>query len=107
MKRTTIFVDEAVEHDLKAIAGRRRRPVAALVREALAEYVTHEKRANRTSLSFVAAGASGHTDTADRHEEILWQDAAPGTEETGAGNSPRRTPRNKGIRGPRHGSRSR
>lgn len=76
MKRTTIFVDEALEQDLKAIAGNRRQPVASLVREALAEYVTREKRASRTTLSFVAAGASGHADTADRHEELLWQETA-------------------------------
>ena len=74
MKRTTIFVDEAIEHDLKAIAARRSRPVASLVREALAEYVMSEKSAGQTRLSFVGAGASGHVDTADRHEEILWQD---------------------------------
>jgi predicted transcriptional regulator len=73
MKRTTIFVDEALEHDLRAIAGRRGQPVALLVREALAEYVAGEKRGRRTTLSFVAAGASGHADTADRHEEILWR----------------------------------
>jgi hypothetical protein len=71
MKRTTIFVDEALEHDLKAIAGRRGHPVASLVREALAGYVAAEKRGRRTALGFVAAGASGHTDTADRHDEIL------------------------------------
>jgi predicted transcriptional regulator len=74
MKRTTIFVDEAVEHDLKTIAARRCRPVASLVREALAEYVMSEKSAGPTHLSFVGAGASGHVDTADRHEEILWED---------------------------------
>ena len=73
MKRTTIFVDEALEHDLKAIAGRRGQPVAALVREALAEYVAGDKRGRRTTLSFVAAGASGHADTADRLDDALWR----------------------------------
>jgi predicted transcriptional regulator len=71
MKRTTIFVDEALEHDLRAIAGRRGQPVASLVREALAEFVTAEKRGRRTTLGFVATGASGQTDTSDRREEIL------------------------------------
>jgi predicted transcriptional regulator len=72
MKRTTIFVDEALEHDLKAIAGRRGQPVATVVREALAQYVASDKRGRRTNLSFVAAGASGHADTAERHDEALW-----------------------------------
>jgi predicted transcriptional regulator len=73
MKRTTIFVDEALEHDLRAIAGRRGQPVASIVREALAEFVAGDKRGRRPTLSFVAAGASGRADTADRYEEILWR----------------------------------
>lgn len=73
MKRTTIFVDEALEHDLRAIAGRRGQPVASLVREALAAFVAGEKRGRRTTLSFVAAGASGRADTAERHEAIVFR----------------------------------
>jgi predicted transcriptional regulator len=73
MKRTTVFVDEALEHDLRAIAGRRGQPVASLVREALAAFVAGEKRGRRTTLSFVAAGASGRADTAERHEEIVFR----------------------------------
>jgi len=76
MKRTTIFLDEALEYDLKALARRRGQPVAAVVREAVAEYVVAAKQAGATSLSFVAAGASGHDDTAERHEDLLWQEAA-------------------------------
>ncbi len=75
MKRTTIFIDEALEYDLKALARRRGQPVASVVREALAEYVVEAKHAGAVSLSFVAAGASGHDDTAERHEELLWQEA--------------------------------
>jgi len=107
MKRTTIFVDEALEHDLKAIAGRRRQPVATVVREALAEYVIHDKRANRPSLSFVAAGASGHADTADRHEEILWRDQAAAGSATRALGAPRPAARSRGARADRRNRRGR
>lgn len=73
MKRTTIFIDEEIESELKALAGRRGRPVAAVVREALARHVAEEKARYAPSLSFVAIGRSGHRDTAERHEEILWK----------------------------------
>jgi predicted transcriptional regulator len=107
MKRTTIFVDEALEHDLKAIAGRRQQPVATVVREALAEFVGNDKRANPTSLSFVAAGASGRVDTADRHEEILWQDAAGGRRAARALSPPGPAPRHRGARADHRDRRSR
>ncbi len=72
MKRTTIFIDEPVERDLKALAERQGRPAAALVREAIGEYLA--KRQGSPALpSFVAAGRSGHSDTAERHEELLWE----------------------------------
>jgi len=104
MKRTTLFVDEALEHDLKAIARRRGEPMASVVREALAEYVTGEKQAGGTSLSFVAAGASGHRDTAERHEELLWQaEATPPKGAAGAATGRRKRVARKGSakRGPR------
>ena len=44
MKRTTIFIDEAVENDLKALANTADVPVASLVREALAEYVSRRQQ---------------------------------------------------------------
>ena len=74
MKRTTYFIDEELESDLKAMARRQRRPVAGLVREAIAVYVAGEKRKVQRPLGFLAAGRSGQTDTADRHEELLWKD---------------------------------
>jgi predicted transcriptional regulator len=107
MKRTTIFVDEALEHDLKAIAGRRQQPVATVVREALAEYVSSDKLANRTSLSFVAAGASGRADTAEHHEEVLRRGSAVGEREARAFSPPRPAPRSRGAHTDRHGKRSR
>jgi predicted transcriptional regulator len=80
MKRTTIFIDEALERDLRAIAERERRPVSGLVREALGSYVAKKKK-KWYRLSFVAVGRSGRSDTAEKHEELLWQDplSAPST----------------------------
>jgi predicted transcriptional regulator len=73
MKRTTIFIDEALERDLRALAEREKRPVSGLVREALGAYVAQRKKAS-PGPSFVALGRSGHRDTAEKHEELLWQD---------------------------------
>lgn len=70
MKRTTIFIDESLEKDVQAIARQRGVPVAQVVREAVAAYVTAERAS--TPLSFIAAGSSGRSDTAARHEELLW-----------------------------------
>ena len=72
MKRTTIFIEEPVERDLKALAERDGRSTASVVREALSDYVL--KRRLRGRLSFVAAGSSGLADGAERQEELLWGD---------------------------------
>ena len=71
MKRTTIFVPEALERDLQLYARSERKPVAAVVREALVEYLT-ERRPVSALPSFVGIGRSGRTDIAERHEELLW-----------------------------------
>lgn len=77
MKRTTIFLEESLERDLRALARREGRPVAVLVRAALAAYVQARQRRGRTEPSFVAIGRSGQGDTAERHEELLWQTLTP------------------------------
>lgn len=73
MKRTTIFIDEAIERDLRAIAERDSRPVSGLVREALGTYVAR-RRKEGPKLGFVAFGRSGRRDTSELHEELLWHD---------------------------------
>jgi len=77
MKRTTIFIDEAIEADLHALARRQQRPVAALVREAVEQYVVAERQAGPPRPGFVAIGRSGVGDTAERHEDLLFADLAP------------------------------
>jgi predicted DNA-binding protein len=73
MKRTTVFLDETLERDLQAIARQEKRPVASLVREALAAYVANREPTAGPALSFVGAGASGQSDIAERHEDLLWR----------------------------------
>src|SRR5262249_36730910 len=72
MKTTTVFLYETTECDLKALARQQGRPVADMIREAIAEYVTREKGKARRPLRFLGIGRSGHTDTAERHEELLF-----------------------------------
>ena len=71
MKRTTIFVPEPLERDLQLYARNERKPVAWVVREALAEYLAARQSAAPLP-SFVGVGASGRSDIAERHEDLLW-----------------------------------
>ena len=68
MKRTTIYLDPELEVLLKLEATRRNQPMADLIREALRAHL-----AGRHAGPPPGAGAfnSGHTDTAESHEELL------------------------------------
>jgi len=77
MKRTTLFVEESVDHELHALARRKGVPVSALVRESLARYVTEQKLGRTFALRFLGQGHSGRKDVAERHEELLWCDLRP------------------------------
>jgi len=90
MKRTTVFLYETTECDLKALARQQGRPVADMIREALVDYVTREKEKARRPLRFVAIGRSGAADTAERHEELLFNGLEP---HGGVAPSPRASPR--------------
>src|ERR1035437_3004545 len=74
MKRTTLFVEESVDHELHALARRNGVPVSALVRESLTRYVTEQKRSQTFALRFLGQGHSGRNDVAERHEDLLWRD---------------------------------
>jgi predicted transcriptional regulator len=80
MKRTTIFIEEGAERELQALARRQGRPVASLVREAVAQYVVKARAEQAPRLRFIAAGRSGRDDVAGRHEDLLFQ-ADPATPE--------------------------
>jgi hypothetical protein len=99
MKRTTIFIEESVEADLHALARRQQRPVAAIVREAVAQYVVSQRQALPSKLGFVGIGRSGTADTAERHDEIAFEGLTPhGTDDSAAYPTPRRraSPRRRG-----------
>lgn len=74
MKRTTLFLDEATDRELRHLAQRQKLPVAALVREALGRFLDEARRGKEMRLRFLAAGRSGHHDTAERAEVLLWGD---------------------------------
>src|SRR4051794_18731261 len=76
MKRTTIFIPEPLERDLQLYARRAGRPVASVVREAVEQYLAGGAAQIRLP-SFAGVGSSGRTDTADRHESILFADLDP------------------------------
>ena len=76
MKRTTIFIPETLERDLQLYAKREGKAVAAVVREAVAEYIAGGR--SRVKLpSFTGAYSGPYTDTAERHEELLFMDLSP------------------------------
>ena len=72
MKRTTIFVPEALERDLQICARREGKPAAAVVREALASYLAEKASAVQLP-SFAGAFDSGFSDVAERHEKLLFK----------------------------------
>src|SRR2546428_8985183 len=75
MKRTTIFVPEALERDLQLYARRARKPAAAIVREAIAAYIAQQPAAGLPS--FAGAFDSRYSDTAERHDELLFGRLTP------------------------------
>ena len=77
MKRTTVFLDEATSRELQLLAQREKLPVAALVRDALGRYLGEAKHGKGLRLRFLGTGRSGHHDTAERAEEVLWGDLQP------------------------------
>jgi hypothetical protein len=77
MKRTTLFLEEGTERELRLLAQREKLPVAALVRDALGRYLDEARRGRELRLRFLEAGRSGHHDTAERAEELLWGELQP------------------------------
>ena len=80
MKRTTLFVEEAQERDLDALAEREQRSKADLVREAIGEYLVRKGKDHGLP-GFVGSGRSGERETAKRHEEVVFTDLEPHGEE--------------------------
>ncbi|MBI3983530.1 MAG: type II toxin-antitoxin system VapB family antitoxin [Gemmatimonadetes bacterium] len=73
MKRTTVFIDEALLRRARGYARRQGKSFAQAVREALAEYVARQQGTAGRLPSITGAFASGRSDIAERHEELLWR----------------------------------
>jgi len=76
MRRTTIYLEPELEILLERETKRRRQPMAALIREALRDFLTRE-----TPTGPPGAGAfdSGQADTATKVDEILTETDFGGT----------------------------
>ena len=87
MKRTTIYLEPALEVRLKMEGLRRKQPMAELVREAVEAYLTSEPTEGPPG---AGAFASGRTDTAERAEAVL--------ADTGFGGAPRKAVKKRAKR---------
>lgn len=74
MRRTTLFLDEKLQRQLREAARKRGTSVAQLVREALALYLSRGTAPATALPSIAGRFASGAVDTADRVDELLWRD---------------------------------
>ena len=101
MKRTTIFIPESLERDLHLYARRERKPAAAIVREAIATYIARG-RGGFSLPSFAGAFDSGHADTAELQEELLFKTLTPHGAEQSRPKSAR-VRRRPALRSPRNG----
>lgn len=76
MKRTSLFLDDKIVAQLQRLARRRGVSFATIVREALAVYAGEPNTDTDGSAlpSVTGRFSSGHTDTAERVDELLWRD---------------------------------
>jgi hypothetical protein len=74
MKRTTVFLDEALLRRARDTARREGKSFAAVVREAVAAYVSGARPRARRLPSIVGKYRSEFTDTSERVDELLWKD---------------------------------
>lgn len=74
MKRTTVFLEDSLIRRAMQKARAEGRSFAALVREAVAMYVDVRPAGRRPLPSFTGKYDSGHTDTSERVDELLWTD---------------------------------
>jgi len=73
MRRTSLFLDEQLIKRMQKLAHTRGVSFATVVREALAQYAADVEPASGVP-SIAGRFASGHTDTSERVDELLWHD---------------------------------
>ena len=69
MEKTTVYLNKGDYRRLKVLAKEAGRPVAELVREAIAEYAARHGAAVRPSS--IGVGSSGRGDLSERTEDLL------------------------------------
>ena len=74
MKRTTIFLDESLERRLKQLARREGKSFAAVVREAMAQYLAKGGMQKGSLPSITGMGDSGRSDISSHVDDFLWTD---------------------------------
>jgi len=74
MDRTTVFLDRMLLRRARQLARREGKSFAAVVREALAAYVAAAERPTSRLPSIAGSFASGHADTSEHVDELLWQE---------------------------------
>ncbi|MBI2616402.1 MAG: ribbon-helix-helix protein, CopG family [Gemmatimonadetes bacterium] len=74
MKRTTVFVDEALLRRFQAHARRHGMTFAGAVREALRAYLATAQASPGRLPAVAGRFASGRSDVAERADELLWQE---------------------------------
>lgn len=95
MDKTTLYLDGVAYRKLKRIASAAGRPPAALVREAVAEYVA--RHAVRQMPRSIGAFGSRRTDLGQRAEDLLEGLGEPRRTDA-AGPAPARKPRRRARR---------
>jgi hypothetical protein len=74
MRRTTVFLDEALERRLKQRARREGKSFAQCVREAVAQYLAGRPGTRRGLPPFFGIAAGADRDLSERVDEYLWPD---------------------------------
>lgn len=77
MKRTTLFAEEEILERYQRMAQNEGISTAELIRKALHDYLSNRSRKSVLP-SFVGIGRSGHRDTSERIDELLWKDSRLG-----------------------------
>ncbi len=70
MQRTTIFADPDLMRELKQLARQQQRPVAAVIREALGQYLASKRQRGRR-FSFTEMGESATGDLSGRVDAVV------------------------------------
>jgi hypothetical protein len=75
MRRTTVFLEDALLRQARARARREGKSFAAVVREAIERYLSDAGSSRSLKLpTLTGRFASGHADTAETADTLLWKD---------------------------------